>query len=138
MVRPPLVERVPTLSAATWSLRANRRARAFGLLRGPDSEACLEKTLEGMKTQESSDPPGWGNPSWWRTDSKRERRFEVGEAGGTRRSRGSTPRATRSRTSVRGKGAHSRWGIQADALVAVVGETRGDKESRHAFLHAGG
>jgi len=138
MVRPLLVGRVSTLSAATRSFTANGRARALGLGRGSRLQGLLGEDSRGAETQESSGLSWWGNPSWQRTDSERERRFEVGEAGGTRRFRGSTPRVTGRQASACGKGAHSRWGIQADALVAGVGETRGDKASRHAFQHAGG
>jgi len=57
-------------------------------------------------------PPSRGNPGRARTDSQGEQSFEAGEASGTGGDR-PQPRGTRRRASARGKGAHSRRGIQA-------------------------
>lgn len=73
-------------------------------------------------------PGGAGRPESSGTDSRREQRFEAGEAGGSGRPRRSRPRVTGSQARAWGKGAHSQRGNQATARSRVgVGETAGER-----------
>jgi hypothetical protein len=118
------VLRVASLESSDERQVFEPRARA-----GRESKAWTEKALEGKNLKRAA--------ACWRGETqtgcertrRRERSFEVGEAGGTKRFRDKRSRANGKRL-AREKGAHSRRGKPCNRVKAWKSEETGDERTR--------
>lgn len=136
-IRGPSGSRGPFRSASR--LRATVRAAALEVVAGRRLRGVSGGDSRGGEAQESIGPSCGATRVGGERTRQGEGSFGVGEAGGTRRSRGSEPRVTGKRASARGKGAPSHSGDPGHcARARAFGETEGDKALGRASPHAGG